>query len=317
MQQSYSKDLMIGLAIAFIIIPSIFVGLRIWARRINRRQLHPDDYLCVGALVIGIVCSALQLYAAIDGQLGQHQIVGPDGQPILDDPRFVVYEKTKFAVNILSVFGLGLVKCSILLLYKSIFNNVRNFRWAVYVMLGVVVAWTVSYFFANLFTCFPVTVFIEEFYGNKCIDTIPMWLSVVATDLVVDVGILILPIPMVLRLHLPWKQRIGVLGMFMLGASVCAISITRLATLVQLSAEFIYHYNDETYYTSPVFYWTNIEMAMAIVSACLPTLRPIWSFLSTEKRNTSQHSEYSLRKPDGYGMVPDSTPLQPLSRQSV
>lgn len=31
--------------------------------------------------------------AAIDGQLGQHQTVAPDGMPILDDPRFLLYER--------------------------------------------------------------------------------------------------------------------------------------------------------------------------------------------------------------------------------
>lgn len=86
-------------------------------------------------------------------------------------------------------------------------------------MLSVVVAWTLSYFFANLFTCYPITSLIEPFYGNKCINAVPMWLSVVATDLIVDVGILIMPIPMVLRLQLPWKDRLGVLGMFSLGAT--------------------------------------------------------------------------------------------------
>lgn len=33
--------------------------------------------------------------AAIDGQLGQHQTVMPNGQPILEDPRFVKYEKVR------------------------------------------------------------------------------------------------------------------------------------------------------------------------------------------------------------------------------
>ncbi|RYC59722.1 hypothetical protein CHU98_g6475 [Xylaria longipes] len=267
MQQSYSKNLVIGLAVAFIIIPSIFVALRIWARFLKGRALGLDDYLCAGALAVGIVCSSLQLY--VDGQLGQHQIVGPDGQPILDDPRFLVYEKTKFAVNILSVVGFGLVKSSILLFYRSIFNTVRSFRWAVNAMLGVVAAWTIAYFFSNLFTCYPITALIESFYGNKCINAVPMWLSVVATDLIVDVAILIMPIPMVLRLQLPLKERLGVLGMLLLGASVCAISIARLATLVQIGAEFIYHYNDET--------------------SCLPTLRPIWTNSRDRQQQSTSH----------------------------
>lgn len=95
----------------------------------------------------------------------------------------------------------------------------RPFRIAVYVMLGIVVAWTITYIFANLFTCFPVTTLIEPFYGNKCINAVPMWLSVVGSDLVVDVGILLMPVPMVMRLQLPWKDKLGVLGMFGLGAT--------------------------------------------------------------------------------------------------
>lgn len=31
--------------------------------------------------------------AAIDGRLGQHQTVKSDGQPLLNDPRFAIYEK--------------------------------------------------------------------------------------------------------------------------------------------------------------------------------------------------------------------------------
>ncbi|KAK0621570.1 hypothetical protein B0T17DRAFT_559813 [Bombardia bombarda] len=309
MEQNYSQRLMIDLAVAFIVVPSFFVGLRIWARFLKGKSLAVDDYLCMGALVIGITCSALQLYAAIDGQLGQHQTVGVDGQPILDDPRFLVYEDTKFAVNILSVVGLGMVKASILLFYKSIFT-VRPFRIAVWIMMGIVVAWTITYFFANLFTCFPITSLIEQFYGNTCINAVPMWLSVVGSDLVVDVGILLMPVPMVLRLQLPWKDRLAVLGMFMLGATVCAISITRLVTLVQIANEFIYHYNDETYYTSPVFFWTNIEMAMAVVSACLPTLRPIWLHLKNKPQQvTAKSNTYASfgssrnNKSDGYTEV--------------
>lgn len=86
-------------------------------------------------------------------------------------------------------------------------------------MLGIVGMWTTSYVFANLFTCWPVTALIEPFYGNKCINAVPMWLSVVYTDIIVDVAILVMPIPMVLGLQLPMLQKVAVLAMFMLGAT--------------------------------------------------------------------------------------------------
>lgn len=42
-------------------------------------------------------------------------------------------------------------------------------------------------------------------------------------------------------------------------------------------------------WTSPVFFWTNIELSLAVVSACLPTLRPIW----TKFRPAKHHGGYT------------------------
>ena len=86
-------------------------------------------------------------------------------------------------------------------------------------MLGVVVAWTIAFFFSNLFTCYPITPLVEAFYNNNCLQGVPMWLSAIVTDIVIDIAILTMPIPMVFRLQLPWLQKFGVLCMFMLGAT--------------------------------------------------------------------------------------------------
>ena len=55
MEESYSKDQMIGLGIAFIVIPIIFVGLRVWAKTLCRKGLAWDDYLAFAALVSLII----------------------------------------------------------------------------------------------------------------------------------------------------------------------------------------------------------------------------------------------------------------------
>lgn len=86
-------------------------------------------------------------------------------------------------------------------------------------MLGLLAAWSVSFFFANLFICFPVTALIEPFYGKKCVDRAGVFLSTLVTDLIFDILILLMPIPVVLRLHLRTKDKLGVLGMFLLGAT--------------------------------------------------------------------------------------------------
>ncbi|KAI0467584.1 hypothetical protein F4859DRAFT_506722 [Xylaria cf. heliscus] len=318
---------MVGLAIGAIVLPTIFFGLRLWARHLRRTRLSTDDWLCFSGLLVGYTCCALQLYAAIDGQLGQHQKLGPDGQPILDDPRFLVYERTKLAVNVLSPIGFGLVKASIVVLYEGIFHNIRPFRYCAYVMLGLLGAWSISFFFANLFICYPVTALIEPFYGKKCVDRAGVFLSTLVTDLIFDILILLMPIPVVLRLHLPRKDRFGVLGMFLLGATVVGVSIARLVQLLEVNSQYLLYAYDQTYYTSPAFFWANIELAIAVVSACLPTLKPILNFLFpappkpqskqteyikiTERQASRSHPSRVSRLSDNYSTEPikDSIPL--------
>lgn len=86
-------------------------------------------------------------------------------------------------------------------------------------MLAFVIGWTISFFFSHLFTCFPITVFIEPYYGNKCVKTVPMFMALLFTDVIADVVILVLPIPMILSIQLPMKKKLAVIGMLGLGAA--------------------------------------------------------------------------------------------------
>jgi hypothetical protein len=88
--------------------------------------------------------------------------------------------QTKFALNMISIIGLGLVKSSILVMYKNIFA-VRKFQIVVYTVLAFVVGWTVSFSISHLFTCYPITVFIEPYYNNNCVETVPMFLSLLVS----------------------------------------------------------------------------------------------------------------------------------------
>ncbi|KAM3074407.1 hypothetical protein ACMFMG_002786 [Clarireedia jacksonii] len=292
MADDYSKSQMIGLGFSFIVLPIIAVALRFWAKYLGRRSFQLDDYLILVALAFAIGCCSVQLAATYRGNLGQHEAIDANGQPILNDPRFVFYEKCKFAINMLTTIGLGLIKSSILVFYMNIFRG-NVFVISARVMLAIVFTWTVSFFFANLFTCYPITPFVEQFYGHTCMNTVPMWYAMSISDMIVDILILLLPIPMVLQLKLRPKQKIGVLGMFLLGATVCAFSVARMLAYFHVDSVFLAHYNDETFYTSPVFFWANIELSSAIMCACLPTYRPLWLRLTKSPQTNAESVQLS------------------------
>ncbi|KAL9052519.1 MAG: hypothetical protein Q9206_004279 [Seirophora lacunosa] len=191
--ENYSKGQMLAIGILFAVLPITAVAIRLWSKSLTDK-------------------------AAIDGRLGQHQITGPDGQPLLQDPSFLIYEKCKFASQMVATIGLGLNKASILVFFKDIFA-VRKFKIWVDVMLVVVLGWTISFFFSNLFTCYPITALVEEFYGNNCVDTLAMWYSSCITDFIVDFIILGMPVPMVWKLQVHWHQKLAILIMFLFGTS--------------------------------------------------------------------------------------------------
>lgn len=157
-------------------------------------------------------------------------------------------------------------------------------------MLGIVVAWTVIFFFATLFQCYPVSALVEPFYGKKCFQTIHFYYSGCITDIIIDFSILIFPIPLVVALKLDIKQKLAILGIFLLGTLAAASSIARVIVFFKGGQAIAVHHNDVTYYTSGVFIWTVVEMVLGIISACLPTLRPL--FVSRRKNYTCQNNEH-------------------------
>ena len=96
---------------------------------------------------------------------------------------------------------------------------VRTFRVAAKVMLAIVIAWSVAFFFANLLQCIPVTPLIEPFYANNCFNGLPIWYGMAVSDVIIDFMVLLMPVPMVLRLQIPMRQRLGIMGIFLLGAT--------------------------------------------------------------------------------------------------
>ena len=93
----------------------------------------------------------------------------------------LILPQTKFALNMISIIGLGLVKSSILVMYKNIFA-VRKFQIVVYAVLAYVIGWTISFSISHLFTCYPITVFIEPYYNNNCVETVPMFLALLVSN---------------------------------------------------------------------------------------------------------------------------------------
>ena len=106
---------------------------------------------------------------------------------------------------------------SILLFYARIFTN-RSFHIPVCFMYVLNLAWGISFTIAYLAQCNPLSDLWEKPTGQQnCIDiSINYYYAI--TTIVLDVLVLCMPWPIVWRLQMPLRQKVAVMGIFMLGA---------------------------------------------------------------------------------------------------
>lgn len=89
----------------------------------------------------------------------------------------------------------------------------------IWIVLIICIAWLVSIFFTSIFQCSPVSKAWDPTHmaPGRCIDELSFYIASAGTDLLTDVMILSLPVPMVFRLQMPLRRKLAVSGMFLLG----------------------------------------------------------------------------------------------------
>lgn len=81
----------------------------------------------------------------------------------------------------------------------------------------------------------------------------------------------VLPIPIVMRLQMPLRDRIGVVAMLATGVIVTICGIFRT---VFIWMSLIAHY-DESWYTYPLWICAALEVDLAVICACAPAMKTV------------------------------------------
>ncbi|KAJ0383193.1 hypothetical protein COL922a_010997 [Colletotrichum nupharicola] len=145
-------------------------------------------------------------------------------------------------------------KLSILFFLNRIFRH-NNLSKAIWVTMGLVLAYAAAFFFATLFQCWPINhawLQLEEKHLGRCNNIhLQGWLSA-AFNIVLDVIILVLPLHQLYLLQMPLKKKLMVMVVFSLGIFI-------------------------TYDNVDAAYWSTIELYAGIITASLPA---VYKFLS-------------------------------------
>ncbi|KAI1635178.1 hypothetical protein F4809DRAFT_615217 [Biscogniauxia mediterranea] len=189
-----------------------------------------------------------------------------------------------FGPNVVEYFYIGLftaeltytgvivfVKFSILALYWRIFNN-TSIKVPVCILGSAVLMWGIAVFFLTLLQCIPTRGLWDKSIGASCdVDSQKFLFAISIPNILIDVTLLALPIPYVAQLHLSKSQKRIIISLFLLGGFVCVASIMRLVAVVTQGSD-----DDITWNIINQSIWATVEAYFAIISACLPTMRPVW-----------------------------------------
>ncbi|PVH99474.1 hypothetical protein DM02DRAFT_488481, partial [Periconia macrospinosa] len=174
-----------------------------------------------------------------------------------------------FAFLFVYAWSVSVIKMSIIVFYRRIFG----LTWLGWACIALTICYLVTHLIVLPLFATPLRYYWDRFLGAPGvmrIDEAKFILAMAIINMTGDILILCIPIRPVLRLHLPVTQKLGVVLTFLLGSFVCFASLYRLMTIIWFADSV-----DMSWTKSDVFVWSLVEPSVGIISACLPTLRPL------------------------------------------
>lgn len=132
--------------------------------------------------------------------------------------------------NDLWALAVTVTKASVLAQYLRIFSC-RIVRFLCYVLFFLLVPAVLWNIFAGTFLCRPVAKLWDPSIPGECMNPHDYWLSAAGINIGLDFLVLLLPLPSIMSLRLPRRQKICIVLVFLLGFFVCTVSIVRLFTV--------------------------------------------------------------------------------------
>ncbi|WYZ38155.1 hypothetical protein EsH8_III_000069 [Colletotrichum jinshuiense] len=272
-----------GIAIGFVVASAFVLSLRLYARLVLLKTAGKDDW----TISLAMACSVIVTIATcleVKYGMGRH-VENVSGEEMTEQLKYLLVSVLNYNM------GMNIAKVSFLLQYRRIFVSKAVQRVCLWAMVYVVIWACVQATLLGV-SCLPIS-FIVPSTAGFCLDTLSIWYFSSAMSLATDFMIFCIPLPSVLKLQLPNKQKIMLFGIFCLGFFVCIISVYRMFTL--RAAVFS---QDPPWENIGAAIWSAIELNTSIIVASLPTIRPLlakWlpgAGLSSAHNKTSEYNRY-------------------------
>ncbi|CAN9149473.1 unnamed protein product [Alternaria alternata] len=289
--ENYLQVWILALSGASIAIAWIAVILRLVAKHI-RRKFDYSDYCIVAALVpyhVSISQRSVKLETSI---AYAWQLVSVSHTALCANCIYLAYYGAfgfdmytivaRFGIDVLYILFKGVLvmtivwnitvclsKLSVLLTYTSIIPNTSMLVICRYTGATIIV-WILVDLITALSICKPLAQAWKD--PDKCTSQNPFYFSQGMLNLIIDMVIIVLPMPYIFRLRMPWSRKVVAIVMLGLGIGTIAITIYRQKLLWKLD------FGDIPKTPNIIFAMilSELETAVMILVACIPLMRPLF-----------------------------------------
>ncbi|KAI1370087.1 hypothetical protein F4677DRAFT_439319 [Hypoxylon crocopeplum] len=266
-----------------LVLAATSVIARCISRRISGANLGADDYFILVAFLLAVLSAAV----------GTLSVQAGGGIHIWALTRESVTRGLKlgYAYAFAWSVTVSVTKISILLFYRRTFTvHDKAFKYWLHVLAFLAIGQTIAVIISYCTLCTPLRLYWERFSidppQGSCNDDGLILLVTGITNGVMDIAILVTPIPPILKLHMSTRKKAGVCAVMLLGCLVCVAAFARISYLSQYWKAI-----DKTWISGDTAAWSSIELSFGIISACLPVVPPVYLRL----RNR-YHTFYLIRK---------------------
>ncbi|KAI8940635.1 hypothetical protein NX059_001906 [Plenodomus lindquistii] len=220
------------LAIILAVITATMLLLRLWSRALlPKRRFRSDDWMAVAAwpFTVGVT---IQTCLLLRHGFGRHIEQVLDAAPA--NVTFIL--QVLYSGYLTYTIATALVRISVGLFYGRLFSiAVPGFEWQVHANTTLNIMYMIGLSLASAFECTPVSAFWDKSIpGAKCIPTLNIQLASVVPSVVLDLVALVMPLPIIWKMHLSHGRKALLLVTFVLGYSVIVLSVGRLVTIAKI-----------------------------------------------------------------------------------
>ncbi|KAI1100245.1 hypothetical protein F4804DRAFT_53538 [Jackrogersella minutella] len=267
-------------------ISAILIAIRTWIRFFALKKAGMDDYMAISALVFTIGYLAVLYLGKTNGMgLPMGTLTYMEMETLL---------KITFAIEILYYLVITSVKSSIVFMYDrfAISTTFKRICLSTNILLVVFILASISVVVGQ---CRPLQKAwdLTRLVQGSCINSTAFFYFTSIFGIVLDVWILLIPIPTLRHLQISKRNRRILYGVFGAGGLATAFSCARLYS-IHTYTQAADPFRDSIL----VNVWSMVEMNVAIWCACAPALKPVFSprlFLGSQK--TSNRNYHSLSLP--------------------